>query len=82
MHHQPLLLRKLINKYDFPEADKPRVASKALTIFTTALSLWKYHANQDYMDKDFETVIKPMWPLPSEEEWNSFLEARSGDEFK
>lgn len=80
-HHSDLLLQKLFNKYDFPEDDKLRVASKALCIFMTALSSWKYHAIKK-KDQDFWTVVKPMWPTMSEEDWNDIIEACSGDDFK
>jgi hypothetical protein len=36
------------------------------------LSNWKSKAKNDFLKKDYETEIRTMWPLVSEEDWNCF----------
>lgn len=79
MPYRDLLLSKMHDKYKFPEEAKALVQSKALCTFTTTLSLWKYHANEQN-GKYYKTMIKPMWPSICEDNWNEFCEYHLNDD--
>lgn len=80
-HLRTLLLDRLFSRYSVPEADKNRVTAKALSMMSKSLNTWRYRANK-MKDKDFETVIKPLWPTIDEADWTEFIQTRSDDEFK
>lgn len=74
-------MQKLHNRYSFPEADKERVEATALRTFSKALNMWQFSANKS-KGKDFVTEIKKLWPSIEEADWNEYVQAHSGDEFK
>ncbi|XP_037456799.1 uncharacterized protein LOC119327816 isoform X3 [Triticum dicoccoides] len=70
-----LLISKLHTHYKFPDEsldETTPVNNRALCKWSKLLSSWKSKAKSEYLKKDYETEIKKIWPLVSEEDWNLF----------